>query len=202
VPPAQAPQAPTLSDETVKPQSLGELFRVFQKLALQGFGGVLPIAQRALVERHRWISAPDFLALLSLSQVLPGPNIVNLAMIFGYRTAGWRGAWVCAAGLLLAPTLLVLALAAAAQGLGEVPAVRGALRGMGLVGAGLILAMAVRSVAVLPRHALARPWQVVLALATVWLVAVLRWPLVQALAMLIPLAWWLAYRALQPSRAP
>jgi chromate transporter len=191
-----------LSEETIKPQSLGELFRVFQKLALQGFGGVLPIAQRTLVEKQRWISAADFLALLSLSQVLPGPNIVNLAMIFGYRSAGWRGAWVCAAGLLLAPTLLVLALAAVAQGLGDVPAVRGALRGMGLVGAGLILAMAVRSLAVLPRHALARPWQVVLALATVWLVAVLRWPLVQALATLIPLAWWLAHRALKPPGKP
>jgi chromate transporter len=191
---ATEPASP--SDGTVKPQSLGELFRVFQKLALQGFGGVLPIAQRTLVEQQRWISAADFLALLSLSQVLPGPNIVNLAMIFGHRMAGWRGAWACAGGLLLVPTLLVIVLAALAQGLGEDPTVRGALRGMGIVGAGLILASAIKSAAILPRHALHRAWQVALMGSTVALVAVARWPLIQALALLMPVAWWLAWRAL------
>ena len=94
------------------------------------------------------------------------------------------------------PTLLVIVLAALAQGLGEDPIVRGALRGMGIVGAGLILASAVKSAAILPRHALHRAWQVALMGSTVALVAVSRWPLIQALALLMPVAWWLAWRAL------
>lgn len=199
---AQTTPADHRPEKQVKPQGLAELFGVFQRLALQGFGGVLPIAQRTLVDRYRWISASDFLALLSLSQVLPGPNIVNLAMIFGHRVAGWRGAWACAGGLLLTPTLLVIALAAMAQGLGDVPVVKGALRGMGVVGAGLILATAVKSAAILPRHALSRPWQGMLVLTTVCLVAVWRWPLIQALALLMPLGWCLAYRALKTHPGP
>ena len=50
-----------------------------------------PVAQRALVEQHRWLTAEQFLELLSISQVLPGPNIVNMALMFGDRHFGWRG---------------------------------------------------------------------------------------------------------------
>jgi hypothetical protein len=69
-----------------------ELFRAFNRLALQGFGGVLPVAQRELVERQRWLSREQFVETLSLGQVLPGPNIVNLALMIGDRFFGLRGA--------------------------------------------------------------------------------------------------------------
>ena len=48
--------------------------------------------QRELVERERWMTPAQFLELLSLGQVLPGPNIVNMALILGDRFFGWRGA--------------------------------------------------------------------------------------------------------------
>ena len=70
----------------------GEIFRVFNRLALQGFGGVLAVAQRELVERERWMTPAQFVELLSLGQVLPGPNIVNMALMIGDRFFGWRGA--------------------------------------------------------------------------------------------------------------
>ena len=69
-----------------RPESAGELFRVFTQLAMQGFGGVLPVAQRMLVERQRWLDRAQFLELLSVAQVLPGPNIINMALIFGDRS--------------------------------------------------------------------------------------------------------------------
>jgi chromate transporter len=74
------------------PRSPGELFVAFTSLALQGFGGVLPIAQRELVDKRRWLTREQFLEFLSLGQVLPGPNIVNLALMVGDRFFGWRGA--------------------------------------------------------------------------------------------------------------
>ena len=70
---------------TLPPASPRALFMAFNRLALQGFGGVIPVAQRELVERERWLSRQGFVELLSISQVLPGPNIVNLALIFGDR---------------------------------------------------------------------------------------------------------------------
>ena len=128
-----------------RPRSPGEIFRVFNRLALQGFGGVLPVAQHHLVERERWLGKEEFVELLSIGQVLPGPNIVNLALMFGDRFFGWRGALAALAGMLLVPMALVLAAASLYARFAAVPAVAGALRGMGAVAAGLVLATALLS---------------------------------------------------------
>ena len=72
---SNAPSAPP------RPASPAELFFAFSRLALQGFGGVLPVAQRELVERRRWLTKQEFVQLLSIGQVLPGPNIFNLSLI-------------------------------------------------------------------------------------------------------------------------
>jgi chromate transporter len=100
-----------VSETLTSPASPMALFWACNRLALQGFGGVLPLAQRELVERHRWVSRERFLELLSLSQVLPGPNIVNLLIMLGYQWFGWRGALAAVGGVLLAPLVLVLGLA-------------------------------------------------------------------------------------------
>src|SRR4051812_1765838 len=99
-PAAAAPQAVLADDPPVRPSSPGHIFRVFNRLALQGFGGVLPVAQRELVERERWLSREQFIELLSVAQVLPGPNVVNLALMFGDRYFGWRGGLAALAGML------------------------------------------------------------------------------------------------------
>jgi chromate transporter len=85
------------------PRSKSELFVAFTWLALQGFGGVMAVAQRELVERLRWLSKEQFVELLSLSQVLPGPNVINMSLMFGDRHFGWRGALTAVAGMLAAP---------------------------------------------------------------------------------------------------
>jgi chromate transporter len=160
------------------PRTLRELFVAFTRLALQGFGGVLAVAQRELVERLRWLSKEDFIELLSLSQVLPGPNIINLSLLFGDRHFGWRGALVAVSGMLALPLLIVLTLAALYAQFGAVPQVAGALRGMGAVASGLIFATAFRLAPTLKRNAMG-VWpcaaiSAVSALAIGWL----RWPLV------------------------
>ena len=66
-----------------EPRSLLELFYVFSLITLQGFGGVISIMQRHLVEKRKWFSQADFLEMFSLSQVLPGPNVCNLALMIG-----------------------------------------------------------------------------------------------------------------------
>jgi chromate transporter len=173
------------------PSSCRELFIVFQRLALQGFGGVLPVAQRVLVDRLGWLDRSEFLALLSVSQVLPGPNVINLALIFGDRHFGWRGALAAVSGLMLAPLLIVLALAVLAQQLAHVPGVQDALRGMGVVAAGLVLSTAVKLAAALRDNRMGLVVCAGVALATALAVAVLRWPLVLVLLVAAPpVVWW------------
>jgi chromate transporter len=177
-----------------RPESPAALFTAFTALALKGFGGVLPVAQRTLVDDRRWLSLEQFLELLSLSQVLPGPNIINMALIFGDRCHGWRGAAAALAGLLCAPLALVLVLAAMAQGLRGQPLVADALRGMGVVAAGLVLGTALRLVSALRGSALGWPACVVLALATTLAVGLWRWPLAGVVLGLGTLAMALAWR--------
>ena len=162
------------------PRSPGELLRVFSALALQGFGGVLPIAQRELVERRQWLTREEFVETLSVGQVLPGPNVVNLALMIGDRFFGWRGAFAALAGLLALPLLIVMTLAVLYARFAADPMVAGALRGMGAVAAGLIMAMALKLLPTLAPNPLGR-WPCALALgATLVAVGVMRWPMAYA----------------------
>lgn len=176
------------------PASLAELFFAFTSLALQGFGSVLPIAQRELVERRRWLSREQFVEMLAVSQVLPGPNVVNLALTFGDRAFGWRGAVTALAGMMGLPLLVVLGLTAIYDRFADVPAVSGALRGMGAVAAGLVIATAIKLLAALRRNTLGLPLclglAALMAIGSAWL----HWPLVWLLIGLGAFSCTLAWR--------
>jgi chromate transporter len=177
-----------------RPQGALEIFRVFNRLALQGFGGVLAVAQRELVERQRWMTPAQFLEVLSLGQVLPGPNIVNMALIIGDRFLGWRGAAAALAGLMCAPLLIVLLLAVLYRETMHQPMVAGALRGMGAVAAGLVIGTAFKLVGSLRRNPLGWQTCALFALLTLAAIGVLRWPLVGVVLGLgsaaAATAWW------------
>ena len=100
-------------------------------LALQGFGGVVAIAQHELVERKRWMTKEEFVEEWSVAQVMPGPNVINMALMLGARSFGLPGSMAALAGILAAPLLLVLLLALVYAQYATHPHVVGALRGMG-----------------------------------------------------------------------
>ena len=170
----------------------------FTVLALQGFGGVLPVAQRELVEKRGWLTREQFVELLSMGQVLPGPNVVNLALMFGDRAFGLRGAVAALAGMLLVPMLVVLVLTVLYAQFAQIPAVTGALRGMGAVAAGLILSTGLKLAGALRRNAMGVPVCIAFAGATVLATAWLRLPLVWVVLGLGSLAIAVAWRRLQP----
>ncbi|HJV95512.1 MAG TPA: chromate transporter [Albitalea sp.] len=178
---------------TKQPSSLAELFFTFNRLSLQGFGGVLAIAQRELVERVQWLTREQFVETLSVAQVLPGPNVVNLAMMVGDRFFGMRGAFTALAGMLLAPLVIVLALTALYTQFAAHPTVSGALRGMGAVAAGLVISTALKLLVTLKKSALGLPLGIAFAALTVLTIAVLRWPLAWVIAGLGPIAVACAY---------
>ena len=185
---------PPLPAQPNQPRSPGELLRVFSALALQGFGGVLPIAQRELVERRHWLTQEQFVETLSIGQVLPGPNIVNMALMIGDRFFGWRGAFAALAGLLALPLMIVMTLAVLYARFSAEPLVAGALHGMGAVAAGLIVAMALKLVPTLARNPLGRVPCTLALLATLVVVGGLRWPMAYAVLGIggaaVAAAWW------------
>ena len=193
-----APLPHTAPEALAAPGSKLELFTAFTSLSLQGFGGVLPVAQRELVERRRWLSKEQFVEMLAVSQVLPGPNVVNLALMFGDRCFGLRGAFAALAGMLLAPMLIVLALTALYGHYADNPVVTGALRGMGAVAAGLIISTGLKLLTTLKRNAMGLPICLGFGAATILATAWLRLPLVWVILGLGSLAIAVAWAKLRP----
>ena len=141
-------------------------------------------ARRALVERRRWLTTQEFVELLVLGQLLPGPPVLNLTVMVGYRFGGWTGAAASVAGFLGWPCLVVIGLGILYQQYGALPQVQQALAGMSSVAAGLLFATAVNNSMVLSRRW--RPWLFgTLAFAGV---GILRWPLLWVIGVLAPLA--------------
>jgi chromate transporter len=186
-PPAGAPSA------RPRPASLTDLFLVFSALALRGFGGVLPWAQRVLVDDRGWLTREEFVEMLAFGQLLPGPNVCNVALMVGDRWFGWRGAVAALGGMLSAPCVVVLSLAVLYGQVADDPVVRRALIGMGAVAGGMILGTALRLATTQRGRA---PWLVFGALAFAG-VALLRIELVWVVLALGPvavLAAWLMNR--------
>ena len=160
-----------------RPASLTELFVALMLMALQGFGGVLAVVQRELVERRRWLTREEFVEEWAVAQIMPGPNVINLGLMLGHRYFGLRGAAVAVAGLMLAPLCVVLVLAYCYSAVGDNPHVAGALRGMGAVAAGLITATGIKLASALRTHPMGTPLVVTAGLATFTGIVILRWPL-------------------------
>lgn len=169
----------------------GIIFIAFSQLALNGFGGVLPVAYRILVERRKWLTPVEFAELIALSQVLPGATICNLSVMVGHRFAGLKGAAAALAGLIVLPFILISILGFLYQSYGEVQLVRQALTGMSVVAAGLIISVGLKMVRVLPRLWMPMGFA---ALAFVS-VGLLRWPLAAVLGILGVLSVGLAWRS-------
>jgi len=176
------------------PESPRALFVTFTLLALQGFGGVLAVAQRVLVEERRWLTNAQFVDILAIGQVLPGPNVCNVALMVGDRFFGSRGAFAALAGMMTVPLVIVLVLTAVYAEFASVPVVAGALKGMGAVAAGLIGGTALKLLEALRGNPVGLPAAAVLGFAMFGLVALLRWPLAWVLLGLgIVACAWAAY---------
>ena len=177
-----------------RPRSLSEMFWAFTWLALQGFGGVLAVSQRMLCERKRWMSHKQYVDALALAQVLPGPNVCNLALIVGDRFFGWRGAFTALAALMAAPLTLVLGITVAYAHYASVPQVAGAVRGMGAVSAGLIVATGLKLLPALRDNTMRLPACALFGGSAFIAVALLGWPLAGVLLGIglaaCAYAWW------------
>ena len=176
-PATDPPKAAPLDAAPNAPRSRADLFWSFTWLALQGFGGVLAVVQRELVEKKRWLTREQFVEDWAVAQIMPGPNVVNLAMMIGGRYFGLPGALAALTGMLAFPTVIVLALAALLSTVADAQLTQGALRGMGAVAAGLIIATGIKLIGALRANALGLPTCLALALLTFIAIALLRLPL-------------------------
>ncbi|MDB5762974.1 MAG: Chromate transporter [Herminiimonas sp.] len=181
-----------------QPKSLADLFVSFTVLALQGFGGVLAIVQQEVVVKKRWMTTEEFIEDWAVAQIMPGPSVINLALMIGGRYFGVPGAMAALAGMLAIPLIIVLLLALVYAQYASHPGVVGALRGMSAVAAGLITSAALRLSGSLKKNLLGMPLCIALGALCFVAIALLRWPLVYGLLGVGSVACMLAYRRLKP----
>jgi chromate transporter len=185
--------SPTDCVQDTRPHpSLAELFLGFAKISVSGFGMILPWARRMIVDEKKWMTAEEFNETYSLAQFLPGPNVVNMSVVFGSRMHGAAGAAVALLGLLGPPALIATGLSALYGVYGDVDVLRRILTGIAAAAIGLMIAVIARMAEPLLRKGFG-PAPLVMA-ATFLAIGVARWPLVWTLVVMVPasiaLAWW------------
>lgn len=163
---------------------LPQLFMAFLIVGLSGFGGVLPFIRRMLVEERKWLTASQFTEVLALSQLLPGPNVINITIHVGARIAGISGAVTAFLGLMIMPIAVVIGLSMLYTRYGDLRPVEDAFRGIASAAAGLIVAMAVKIAWPVLRSARA----IVLAGLVFVAMAVFGLPLVWIILLTLPVA--------------
>jgi chromate transporter len=184
-----APDIPEFAPST--PPGLIALFIAFAKMSLAGFGGVLVWARRGIVDQHRWMTANEFNETFALCHFLPGPNVVNLSVVFGSRFRGIPGAVAAFAGLLGPPVVIVTVLAALYARYGEIDALRRILAGISCAAVGLLISALFRMMMPLIER---RDLIGLVILAAVFVaIGLLRLPLPAVLLVAIPLSIAIAF---------
>jgi chromate transporter len=170
-----------------------QLFTGFLWLGLIGFGGVLPLARRMLVEKNKWLSGAEFTELLGLCQFLPGGNVINLSVAVGLHFRGVAGAIASITGLVAMPTIIVVCLGMIYDRLQNDPHVQHMFLGLAAAAAGLLISMAVKVAWPLRKNITGG---VIAALCFV-AIAVLRLPLLPTMLVLATISTLLAARSIR-----
>ncbi len=178
--------------ETVREKpGCAALFYAFFIMGVSGFGSVLPWARRVIVEQRDWMDAEGFNDLLALCQLIPGPNIVNFAVVFGDRSRGPAGSVAAVLGVTSAPVAIVITLAVVFGQVTDQHLVSDAFHGLAAAASGLVIATAIKIGRPLarPRAPARRDWRgIAMALVAFAVIGLAQLPLLPSLAVLAPAA--------------
>lgn len=120
-------------DRAWRGRKLRELFLVFLKIGAFTFGGgyaMIPLIQREVAEKKKWISDGDIFEIIAIAESTPGPIAINAATFVGYRAAGFWGAFLATLGVVLPSFLIILGISFVLRQFRELEAVQYAFQGI------------------------------------------------------------------------
>ncbi len=135
---------------------LREVAALFLRLGITAFGGPaahIAMMENEVVRRRQWLAREEFLDLLGMANLIPGPSSTELAIFIGHRRAGWRGLLLGGVCFILPAALIVAAIAAAYGQFGHLPQVGALLYGIKPV----VIAIVVQALWTLGRTAVKTP---------------------------------------------
>lgn len=124
-----------------------QLFWTYLKIGTFTLGGgyaMLPLIEKEVVERHRWLDGKEFLNMMALAQAAPGLIAINSAIFLGHRLCGWRGVVACVLGAALPSIVIILLIAMFFTNIRENATVEAVFRGIRPAVVGLIVAAVIR----------------------------------------------------------
>ena len=118
---------------TEKWKQAGKLWLVFLKIGLFTFGGgyaMIPLIQKEIVEKKKWISDEDILEIVAIAESTPGPIAINAATFVGFRIGGFLGAAAATMGVVLPSFFIILFVSFLIRQFAQIKAVQYAFRGI------------------------------------------------------------------------
>jgi len=119
------------------------LFFIFFKVGLFSFGGgyaILPLMQHEVVDVNKWISFKEFMDIVAVSQITPGPISINLATHVGYRIGGTLGSTIATTSVVLPSIIIVSLIVIFLKRFSKLPVVQRIFKSLRVTIVGLILA--------------------------------------------------------------
>jgi chromate transporter len=166
------------------PVPLLALADVFFRVGITSFGGSTAAwLYRETVEKRGWLDEQGFVTALTLCQVLPGANPVNLSIYIGSQLRGGLGGTVAVLGMVFPPFCLILGLAYLYVQFGTSPIAHAVLSGLAAVGIGMTLSIGAKLA-----RGMRKPLPVLIAGALFVTVGVLHWRMVPVVLVLAPLS--------------
>ena len=112
---------------------LWQLFSTFFKIGAFTFGGgyaMIPLIQREVSEKRKWITDEEILEVVAIAESTPGPIAINSATFVGYKTCGFWGSFACTLGVILPSFLIILAISGILELVQDMKAVKYAFMGI------------------------------------------------------------------------
>jgi len=110
-----------------------QIFLSFFKIGAFTIGGgyvMIPLIEKEVVERRRWIEREEFTEMLTLAQSAPGPISINSAVFVGYKTLGLGGMITAVLGTVIPSFVVILLVAMFFTDIRENPTVERIFRGI------------------------------------------------------------------------
>lgn len=176
---------PTMLPE--KKVSLRQLAKTFLFIGATSFGGGLTAyVRRIIVENKKWMTNAEFFPGLALSQALPGANVVGISLYIANHLCGPRGVVVALSCLIAPPAIFAFLVGYLYFTFGTLPAMESILKGVAAVACGLMASMFVESA----RESLKNKIDIVIFLATFFLIKKGHLSIPYAILIMAPLAIW------------
>ncbi len=120
-----------------------DLFLIYFKIGMFSFGGgyaILAFVQREIIFDHHWMQLDEFIDVVAISQITPGPIAVNAATYVGYKLAGFLGALFATVGVISVSMILIIFAASILEKNKDSKYVKGLFKGLRPAVLGMIAA--------------------------------------------------------------